>query len=348
MNPDPNGADQRPVAPESPLRDGLAGVGHFGQRHANVLAHLPGVELAALADPDAACLARVTDRYGVAARHGDALSLIKDEPLDAVILATPDGQHAAQARAALARGRHLFVEKPLASSWQEARDLQQLAVRSGVLLQTGLLLRYEPVHRRLQQQIAARELGALVSIRAQRNCSRRSFAAIADRIHTVHRTLIHDIDLLLWLSGSRVTSVVALEYRQGQHLAPQGCFALLRLADGSVAQLESSLTVPDHLQGRHGGINAELAVVGSERTARIEGATLELWPLCDGRVGGALREQLADFCACVRNGQPSQVADLDTAVEALRIAEAVIEAGRKGGVVPLSPRVDLPAGRPRC
>jgi predicted dehydrogenase len=54
-------------------------------------------------------------------------------------------------------------------------------------------------------------------------------------------------------------------------------------------------------------------------------------------VGGALRDQLADFCACVRRGQPSQVADLDTAVEALRVAEAVIEAGRRGGVVSLSP-----------
>lgn len=101
-----------------------------------------------------------------------------------------------------------------------------------MLLQTGLLLRYEPAHQRLKEQIASGAFGDLVSIRAQRNCSHRSFAAIADRIHTVHRTLIHDIDLLLWFSRSRVTSVMALDYRVGDHLAPLGCFALLQMADG--------------------------------------------------------------------------------------------------------------------
>ncbi|MCP9774874.1 Gfo/Idh/MocA family oxidoreductase [Cyanobium sp. HWJ4-Hawea] len=317
-----------------PLRVGLAGLGRFGQLHANVLASLADVQLAAVADPDPVCLALVADRYQVPACHTDAMALIEDDTLDAVILATPDGQHGEQARFALVRRRHLFVEKPLAPSWLEAKELQELAVRSGLVLQTGLLLRYEPSHRLLQRRVSAGEFGDLVSIRAKRNCSRSSFAAIADRIHTAHRTLIHDIDLVLWLSQSRITSVMALDYRDGNHLAPQGCFVLLRLADGSVAQLESSWYLPDPVDGTtshrntphgntsHGGIDAELA----------------LWPVIGGRVGGALRDQLADFCACVRNGRPSPVADLDTAVEALRIAEAVIEAGRSGGVVVLGPQ----------
>lgn len=105
----------------------------------------------------------------------------------------------------------------------------------------GLILRYESSPRWLQQQIAVGAFGDLVSIRARRNCSRSSFAAIADRIHTVHRTLIHDIDLLLWLSSSRVTSVMAMDVRLGDHLDPQGCFALLRLANGAVAQLERAV-----------------------------------------------------------------------------------------------------------
>ncbi|MCP9777881.1 MULTISPECIES: Gfo/Idh/MocA family protein [unclassified Cyanobium] len=345
-----------PTPSALPLRVGLAGVGRFGQLHAGVLADLPGVELAALADPDPDCLARVADRHGVTARYGDALELIADDSLDAVVLATPDEQHGSQARAALAQGHHLFVEKPLAPSWQDARELQQLAVVAGVTLQTGLILRYEPSHRLLQHQIAAGSFGDLVSIRARRNCSRSSFAAIADRIHTVHRTLIHDIDLMLWLTGSRVTSVMAMEVRQGDHLAPQGCFALLRLANGAVAQLESSWTVPaqapanvltDHWQGC---IDAELAVVGSQRTARLQGLQtplqvwgdqgqqhpdLTLWSETGGRVCGALRDQLADFTTCLRRGEPSAVADLSDAVEALRIAEALITAGQLGEVVRL-------------
>jgi len=347
------------TASAGPLRVGLAGVGQFGQLHASVLADLPGVELCALADPDPVRLARVADRHGVATRYSDALELIADDNLAAVILATPDQQHGPQARAALGRGRHLFVEKPLAASWHDARELQQLAAQADVTLQTGLILRYEPSHRWLRQRVVDGAFGDLVSIRARRNCSRSSFAAIADHIHTVHRTLIHDIDLLLWFSGSRVTSVMAMEVRQGDHLAPQGCFALLRLADGAVAQLESSWTVPaqapanvltDHWQGC---IDAELAVVGTQRTARIQGLQtplqvwsdhaqqhpdMTLWPEADGRVFGALRDQLADFTGCLRRGVASTVANLDDAVEALRIAEAIITAGRQGEVVSVSAR----------
>ena len=347
----------RSTGHSQPLRIGLAGVGRFGQLHANVLGNLPNVELAALADPDAARLAQVADRYGVEVRHGDAQALIEDDSLDAVILATPDEQHGCQARAALARGRHVFVEKPLAASWHEAQELQHLAAEAGVILQTGLILRYEASHRWLHHQIASQQFGDLVSIRCQRNCSRSSFAAIADRIHTVHRTLTHDIDLLLWLSRSRVTSVMALEYRQGSHLAPQGCFALLQLANGCVGQLESSWTVPaqapanvlsDHWTGC---IDAELAVMGTARTAKLQGlqAPLQiwsdtdfqrpdtvLWPELDGRVCGALRDQLADFTTSVRQGCPSAIADLSDAVEALRIAEAIIEASRLGSAVNLA------------
>ena len=166
-------------ATDSSLRIGLAGLGRFGQLHAGVLADLPGVALAALADTDPQRLAEVAERHGVTARYGDALELIADDSLDAVVLATPDEQHGHQARAALARGRHLFVEKPLAAAWQEAMDLQRLATQAGLILQTGLILRYESSHRWLQHQIAAGAFGDLVSIRARRNCSRTSFAAIA-------------------------------------------------------------------------------------------------------------------------------------------------------------------------
>jgi predicted dehydrogenase len=343
-----------------PLRVGLAGVGRFGQLHANVLAHLPGVVLAALADPDRTALAVAADRYGVEACYSDALDLIADDSLDAVILATPDGQHAPQVRAAIRRGRDVFVEKPLASSWQEANDLQQLAAQAGVILQAGLILRYEVSHRLLQKQIATGQFGDLVSIRSQRNCSRSSYAAIADRVHTVHRTLIHDIDLLLWMTRSRVTAVMAMEVRRGNQHAPLGCFALLRLDTGCVAQLESSWTVPSQAPANvisdhwHTTIDAELAVVGTQRTARLQGLQtplqiwtdqqlqrpdVSLWPECDGRVFGALHDQLADFTGCVRRGEPSSVADLSAAVEAMRIAEAIVMAGRRGGVVELSSAV---------
>ena len=169
------------------------------------------------------------------------------------------------------RGKHLFVEKPLAPAWLEARELQLLAAKHGAHLQVGIILRYEAAHRCLHSQIQTGAFGELVSFRGQRNCSRQSFAAVADRIHTVHRTLIHDIDLLLWLSASRVTSVMAMDDRQGDHLAPQGCFAMLQLESG-----------------------------------------------------------------CVAHSRESDIADLNSAVEALRVADAIIEACHTNAPVKLS------------
>jgi hypothetical protein len=329
------------------LRLGLAGLGRFGQLHAAVLAQLPGVELAAVADPDAAALARTRERHRVEHGYGDALELIADPSLDAVVLATPDGQHHAQALAALRTGRPLFLEKPMAATWAEARELQRTAREQGTFVQVGLLLRHDLAHRLLQQQVASGAFGELVSIRCQRNCSRSSFAQIADRVHTVYRTLTHDIDLVLWLSGSRVVRVMASEYRRGEHLSPQGCFALLELASGCIAQLESSWFVPGaapaNVEGRHGAssIDAELALVGERQTARLRwldgplqlwsDAALQvpdtdLWPVLEGRVGGALREQMVGFCAAVRAGAAPLSADADAAVEGLRIAEAILQA----------------------
>jgi predicted dehydrogenase len=350
----PQSKTKRPTT--KPLRIGLAGAGHFGQLHAAVLAQHPGVHLTAVADPSAQALERLCSRFNVQRTYGDALELIADADLDAIVIATPDEQHHHQALAALGRGRPVFVEKPLASSWAQALELERCALANQTWLQVGLLLRFDHAHSLLAQQIHSDQFGALVSIRCQRNCSQTSFATIADRVHTVFRTLIHDIDLLLWLSQARVRSVMAREYRQGEHLSPQGCFALLEMTNGCIAQLESSWYVPKLAPANVLGdraassIDAELAIVGSNKSAKlrwlndgleiwtshqVEQPDITLWPELHGRVGGALREQMSAFINGVLAGQAPQGSNFNDALEGLRIAEAIIEAAASGAVVNL-------------
>lgn len=348
----------------NPLRVGLAGLGRFGQLHASVLSNLPEVELSAIADSDPERLEAVGERLGVARRYSDAQGLIKASDLEALVFATPDEQHLEQGLAALATGKAVFLEKPLAPTWKEATRLQQMAEANGALLQVGLILRYDLPHALLQRQIAAGDFGELISIRTRRNCSATSFPAIANRVHTVFRTLIHDIDLLLWLTGSHATTVMALERRLGDQLSPEGCFALIQLANGQVGQLETSWFLPaqapanvvnDHWLG---SIDAELAVVGTRQSARLrwlEGPLqiwgperqlspdTSLWPQLDGRVHGALTEQMKDFATAARTGQASAIASLAQAIEGLRVAEAIIEASCRGSVV----RLDVDQGLER-
>lgn len=356
MTPGSDGPE--PLSPSRPLRIGLAGAGRFGRLHASILTGLPGVHLAALAETDDQRLREVADHHGIPKRYRDAIDLIEDDTLDAIVLATPDELHFQQASAALRKGRHLFVEKPLAATWREAVMLRNLSAAAGIHLQAGMILRYEMSHRLLRKQLAAGQYGRIVSVHCRRNCSRTSFAKVADRIHTVFRTLVHDIDLLLWLNGSRVDLVMSLEYREGSHLAPQGCFALLRFENGCIAHLESSWYVPDNAPKNivgdawSGCIDSGLALVGTCGSARIEGLhsplriwtdedsqnpDTSLWPEVDGQVHGALREQLGDFAACIREGRPSSVASLECAVESIRIAEAIVESAQTGQPVRLGP-----------
>ena len=192
----------------SQLRLGLAGAGRFGQLHAAVLSALPNVTLAAIADPCTERCQQLADRHQVAHRYGSTQELFDDADLDAFVLVTPDEQHGDQGLAAVATGKPVFIEKPLASSSQQAMALQKAAAASGSLLQTGLLLRYEVQHALLKEELAAGHFGELVSIRVKRNLSAAWFSAVADRALTVFDSLIHDLDLLLWFSGSRATRVM--------------------------------------------------------------------------------------------------------------------------------------------
>jgi predicted dehydrogenase len=343
----------------APLRVGLIGVGRFGQLHAAVLAALPAVQLAAIADASAERRNQVGDRHAVAARYASAEELFADPSLEAFVLVTPDELHASQGLQAVATGRPVFIEKPLAASWQEAAQLRRAAAASGSLLQTGLILRYELQHGLLHEEVAAGNFGELVSMRVKRNCSAAWFEGVADRAHIVFETLIHDIDLLLWFSGSQATRVMAMERRFGSHLSPEGCFALIQFASGCVGIAETSWFVPAQAPANvttdtwQGTIDAELAVVGTHRTAQLrlldgplqiwgeQGQSCPdglLWPQRQGQVLGALQVELGDFVTAARSGIPSATASLNQAIDGLRIAEAIVESSRSGQTVTLLPR----------
>ncbi|MEP9400669.1 oxidoreductase [Sphingomonas sp. VNH70] len=111
------------------VRVGLIGFGLAGASfHAPLIAAVEGMELAAIAT------SRPTDRYPAAVRHADPATLIADDSLDLVVVATPNDSHVPLAQAALAAGRHVVVDKPLATDDGDAVELVQLARGVGRLL----------------------------------------------------------------------------------------------------------------------------------------------------------------------------------------------------------------------
>lgn len=353
------------------VRVGLVGAGNFGRLHAAVLADSPGVALVAVCDPDPAARRQALEavaaaRAAAAGRPGTAVgpdaaprefdsfeALLAQAELDAVVLATPEALHGAQAVAAVERGWDVLVEKPLALTADDARMVAAAAARTGRLVMVGTVLRFSLPHRQLAEAVHAGAVGRVRHVRSARYVSASWFARTP--VHPALRAAIHDIDLVLWLTARRVRAVAAAGHAHPGESRPRSVAALLWVDGGASAGVEAhfllpasypATTLPPERAGARCGL---VEVVGEAGLARLDdSAGLQVWsdaggqapdlhvvPRVAGRLAGALRAEVEHFVACVATRAPSTAAPLDDAVHAVAVAEAVARAAETGEIVPV-------------
>ena len=174
---------------DRPLRLGLVGAGSMGGLHARVVASGPSTELAWVVDPDESRGRELASRFGSEWR--DQLDL---EAVDAVIVAAPTQFHREIALTVLGEGVPLLLEKPLANTIDECREIVDRARSSDVVLMCGLLERFNPAVRT-----------AADICREPLHVTTRRHSPYAERIRTgvAGDLLIHDIDMVLRLVGAR-------------------------------------------------------------------------------------------------------------------------------------------------
>ena len=174
------------------MKVAVIGAGHMGRFHAEKLARLPGVELAAVVDPDPA-RAKVSDFRKILGA------------IDAAVIAVPTDLHHEVARACLEKGVHVLIEKPIAATLEEADDLVALAKTRNVVLQVGHVQRYSAAF-----QALARGVERVLYIEAERLAGFKQRGAEVDVILDL---MIHDLDLALSLARSPVSAVSACGFR---------------------------------------------------------------------------------------------------------------------------------------
>ncbi|MFE9250123.1 Gfo/Idh/MocA family oxidoreductase [Streptomyces sp. NPDC007088] len=140
-------------ATTAPLGLGLVGCGGFGTYVLDAVAGLPGLRPVAVADPDPVRAKALGERHGVPAL-GSLEELLERPDVAAVAIATPPAAHAATATAALRAGRHVFCEKPLATTARDARAVAEEAERAGRALVVDHVLRYNPLLRAVERLTA--------------------------------------------------------------------------------------------------------------------------------------------------------------------------------------------------
>ncbi len=151
-----------PLAATKPavLRVGLVGCGGFARFAVRQYRTLPGVSIEAVADVDPAAAERAAAELEAAVLP--PREVLEHPALDLVYIATPPALHFEQAAAALAAGRHVLVEKPLATTVADAEELEALAARQGLVCVANLLERYCPLSATVRRVIESRLLGGLV------------------------------------------------------------------------------------------------------------------------------------------------------------------------------------------
>ena len=318
------------------VRIGLVGCGSFGESHLQAFRAVPAAEVAAVFDTDRQRAEQVAVEFGVG-RVCDSLEEICGlADLMAIDVVTPEHLHVQPVGLALANGRHVFVEKPLATDLDDCSNMIEAARSADRFLMVGQILRFETKYAMLHDEVASGRLGEIVSMHARRNRP-KSLLPVYGRTHPALENCIHDVDLMLWYTGKRVTRVRGYGRHATNRKYPDTFWGVLEFEGGALGVVETIWLLPKaagimtddafQLIGTAGVGNVNL-LPGSFNLLRETGyevPDVSYDPRVAGCARGALRDELAYFCECVLDGREPSVITAAEAKRAVRVVLALIE-----------------------
>ena len=226
-------------------RYGVLGCGWFGEKHCEALAAIPNVELHAVCTRNPERLSEVAQRFGVKKTFTDYHAMLADPELEAVSITTMWDQHAAPAIAALQAGKHVFLEKPMASTIADCDAIVKAANVAKSFFMVGHICRFNPRYAAAKQEIADGKIGKIVSMSARRNLPAWIGASVLDKIGPIIGDGVHDTDLMFWFSGSRAVSAYAQTVKFRDHTHPDLGQVMYRLESGASCLLEAVWCLPN-------------------------------------------------------------------------------------------------------
>lgn len=327
------------------IRWGVIGLGWFGEVHAEVLASTPGIELAAVCTRRPDRLREVGDRFNAPRRYTDYRELLADPAIDAISIVTHYYDHCQIAVDALAAGKNVLLEKPMAGTVGECDRIVAAASESRGLFMVGHICRFDPRVALAKEAIDAGRIGKIISMHARRNLSRAIGRQVLDKISALVGDGIHDADLMLWFTGARPVSVFGQEVHPGPHKYPDAGWAMFRLDNGAVGVVESIWCLPESTPYQ---IDARMEIIGTEGAIYINcgESGLEIhdpagpkmpdtmyWPKPAGKRFGILACELQYFADCVRRQQKPDRITPEESRTAVALVQAATESAQSGKVV---------------
>lgn len=328
---------------QQPLPVAVVGLGAIGLEHAAIYHAGSLATLRAVVEPRADVRADVAAQYGCDA-YATLSEMLESETVSAVSLCTPDHLHYDDSQAVVAAGKHLLLEKPIATDPRQADDLTLLAESADVVVMPGQTLRFEPRYCHARDVVSAGGIGDVQNGYLRRDNKLSVAQRAAGRTSVAYFLGIHDIDALQWVTGQRVTRVQAMPTRAREETGTQALAVLgtLRLNGGGVIQIESAWNLPEDYPTE---LDAAFRLVGSagvlsvhsfDAGIHVSGARFQL-PMPGGapRYGapqGPLALELESFVrACLEGVAPPVT--MREAAAAVKVVAALHEALETGATV---------------
>lgn len=344
------------------MRFGLIGYGGIGQVRKAAIDQAPGCSLTAVFDTNREAATQLPDDI----RFFDSIeALVSSDVCDAVIISTPTNFHVAQSIAAMEGGKHVIVEKPMASSLQECAQMLEVSRRTGKVLTVGFNHRYFDAVKVVRDAIRSQAIGKLSYVRAytgHTGLSEFKSPWMYDKDIMGGGTLmdngIHVLDLTRHLMGG-VTSVsgIALTDIWKLDRSEDNGFALMRGPDGVVGTLHSSWSEWKGYRfyveayGDRGMARAYYApmmstVITMDKPGGKRKVTRNFYPAAIFReklrgwqstVIQTFIEEIADFVALTQGDEPvGNIAQAEDGYRVIEIANAVYESSATGRQVELA------------
>lgn len=231
----------------------VVGAGHWGKNLVRNFAALPGADLKYICDSDEAVCKTMAGMYPGTKVTGEMGDVLADEDVDAVVVAVDVPRHYETAKACLQTGKHTYVEKPLALSGEEAKQLVDLAAENGIRLMVGHLLEYHPAVNYMKEMISKGAVGESLYLYFQ-----RVNLGIVRKAESAWWSLApHDISVACYLFDAEPVSVSASGHAYLQEGIEDVVFANLKFADGKMAHIHVSWLDPHKIR--------KVTLVGSQK-----------------------------------------------------------------------------------
>ena len=302
------------------IRCGVIGLGWFGEHHVDALQQLPLVDVQAVCTRTETRLKEVKDKYRVPKAYTDYRALLADKDIDMVTIVTHIKEHLQPTIDALAAGKHVFLEKPMADNIEDCDRIIAAAAKAGTCFMVGHICRFDTVYALAKEEIEAGNLGTIISMHARRNLAKWITPSHLKKISALFGDGVHDLDLMLWYSGAKPKTVYAQSLNTRPELPNDDLgWAMFRLDSGAIAVVENIWCLPENAPY---AIDARMEIVGTKGAIYIDNSGVgytvlkkegvsfpqsTYWPKIHGQRRGFLKEELDYFTRCIATGQKPTV-----------------------------------------